>query len=148
MAMAGRARHPVVLTALDAIARRPPASPPAPGRSSAGLVILGGFEAFFVPDGVTDGLWLAFIGWFLMAAATAEMKAAVLRQKLAGRPLRCFTGGAADLVPADATVDDAIEVVRFLRPERLFRRPAVRPAGRRPAGRRRAARSAPPSAIG
>jgi Zn-dependent protease len=73
------------------------------------LVILGGFEAFFVPDGVTGGLWLAFIGWFLMTAATSELKAAVLRQKLASRPLWCFTAGAADPIPADATVDEAIE---------------------------------------
>jgi CBS domain-containing protein len=73
------------------------------------LVAVGFFELFFVPGAFTDGLWLAVLGWFLGAAANAERAAARLRRSLAGRPLRHFASRVVDPVPADATVDDAID---------------------------------------
>jgi Zn-dependent protease/CBS domain-containing protein len=73
------------------------------------LMAVGFFELFFVPGAFTDGLWLAVLGWFLGAAANAELAAARLRRSLGGRPLRHFASPAIDAVPADATVDDAID---------------------------------------
>jgi Zn-dependent protease/CBS domain-containing protein len=73
------------------------------------LFALGLFEVFFVPALFTNGLWLTFLGWFLTSAAKSEMTMEELRQTLAARPLRRFTTRGFDPIPADATVDDAIE---------------------------------------
>jgi Zn-dependent protease/CBS domain-containing protein len=73
------------------------------------LFALGLFEVFFVPPLFTNGLWLTFLGWFLTSAAKSEMTMEKLRQTLAARPLRRFTARGFDPIPADATVDDAIE---------------------------------------
>ena len=72
------------------------------------LLALGLFQVFFVPAAFTDGLWLAFLGWFLTTAANSERAGAGLRQALADRPLRRFAARA-EPIPADATVDDAID---------------------------------------
>jgi Zn-dependent protease/CBS domain-containing protein len=73
------------------------------------LVALGLFELFFVPDAFTDGLWLAFLGWFLVSAANSEVGVARLRRMLAGRPLRRFASRAVEPIPSDATVEDAVD---------------------------------------
>jgi Zn-dependent protease/CBS domain-containing protein len=73
------------------------------------LIALGLFEVFFVPEAFTNGLWLAFLGWFLTSAARSEASAEELRRILAARPLRRFTYRAPEPIPADATIDDAIE---------------------------------------
>lgn len=73
------------------------------------LVAFGLFEVFFVPAGFVSGLWLAFLGWFLVSAARSEAEAEKLRQTLGARPLRRFASRGLDPIPADATVDDAVE---------------------------------------
>jgi CBS domain-containing protein len=73
------------------------------------LIAIGLFEVFFVPAAFVNGLWLAFLGWFLASAASSEAKAEELRRTLAARPLRRFASRAFDPIPADATVDDAVE---------------------------------------
>ena len=52
-------------------------------RGVAYLLIAGGL-ALFVVQGVFTGAWFAFIGWFLLQAATAEARWVVARQALAG----------------------------------------------------------------
>jgi Zn-dependent protease/CBS domain-containing protein len=73
------------------------------------LVVLGLFEVFFIPAAFISGLWLAFIGWFMVSAATSEANAEELRDRLAARPLRRFASRAVEPIPTDATVDDAVE---------------------------------------
>jgi CBS domain-containing protein len=73
------------------------------------LVMVGFFESFFVPDAFTSGLWLAFIGWFMVGAAGSERRDAELRRALDSRPLRRFTSPAVDPIPAEATVEDAVD---------------------------------------
>jgi Zn-dependent protease len=73
------------------------------------LLALGLLQMFFVPGGFVGGLWFAFIGWFLMGAATAELAQAQLRQRLAGVPLRHLVQRQVAPVPADASVQDAID---------------------------------------
>ena len=46
--------------------------------------LIGGGVALFVLQGAFTGAWFAFIGWFLLQAATAEARWIVARQALAG----------------------------------------------------------------
>jgi Zn-dependent protease/CBS domain-containing protein len=46
--------------------------------------LIGGGIALFVLQGAFTGAWFAFIGWFLLQAATAESRWVVARQALAG----------------------------------------------------------------
>jgi Zn-dependent protease len=73
------------------------------------LVALGLAQVFFSPAGFGDGLWLAFIGWFLSGAANQELAYARLQEQLAGVPLGLLAGTARDLIPAESSVSDAIE---------------------------------------
>lgn len=72
------------------------------------LVGIGLAQMFFSPAGIGDGLWLAFIGWFLSSAANQELALARLQERLAGLPLGRLAGTAADPIPADASIGDAI----------------------------------------
>jgi hypothetical protein len=51
------------------------------------LVALGLTEVFFVPAALIGGLWLTLIGWFLVAAANAELFQARLQQVLGDQSL-------------------------------------------------------------
>ena len=53
------------------------------GRVLAYLMIAGGIVIFFVGD-VLNGIWFAFLGWFLLGAARAEEEGTLVRQALAG----------------------------------------------------------------
>ncbi|PZG89642.1 site-2 protease family protein [Streptomyces sp. NTH33] len=66
------------------------------------LVVLGVIA--FMRTGAFGGLWLALIGWFLIAAATAEGRQAHLRGVLAGVPVREAMTPEPLTVPADTTV--------------------------------------------
>ncbi|MGW1590964.1 site-2 protease family protein [Streptomyces sp. NPDC002386] len=58
----------------------------------------------FLTSRAFGGLWLALIGWFLIAAATAEGQQAQLRGALAGVPVRDAMTRQPLTVPADTTV--------------------------------------------
>ncbi|MEU5097419.1 site-2 protease family protein [Streptomyces sp. NPDC020996] len=60
----------------------------------------------FMARGVFGGLWLALIGWFLIATATAEGRQAQLRGLLAGVPVRDVMTPDPLTVSADTTVAD------------------------------------------
>jgi len=80
------------------------------GASAAGrvfgwlLVVLG--LVLFAGRGLFGGLWLALIGWFLIAAATAEGRQAQLRTVLSGVPVRQAMTPDPVTVPGETTVAD------------------------------------------
>ncbi|SCK36055.1 site-2 protease family protein [Streptomyces sp. WMMB 322] len=59
----------------------------AAGRVFGWLLVLVGV-VFFLSSGFFGGLWLAIVGWFVIAAATAEGRQAQLRSVLAGVPVQ------------------------------------------------------------
>jgi Zn-dependent protease len=50
----------------------------------AALLMIGGGTALALTGGVTGGIWLAFIGWFLFRAAGAEAEQRVIEERLRG----------------------------------------------------------------
>ena len=77
------------------------------GRSFGFLFIVGGL-ALLILHGAFSGAWLAFIGWFLLGAASAENRYLVARQALAGLRVR-------DLMVRDpVTVDPTLSLARFV----------------------------------
>ncbi|MGH3310949.1 MAG: site-2 protease family protein [Streptomyces sp.] len=77
----------------------------AAGRSFGWLLMLGGL-VLFLGSGSFGGLWLALVGWFLIAAATAEGRQAQLRGVLGGVPVRDAMTADPVTAPAGLTVAD------------------------------------------
>ncbi|MFB7917129.1 site-2 protease family protein [Streptomyces sp. NPDC056061] len=75
----------------------------AAGRAFGWLLVVFGLIAF-MRTGAYGGLWPALIGWFLIAAATAEGRQAQLRGVLAGVPVRDAMTPEPLTVSADTTV--------------------------------------------
>jgi len=71
------------------------------------LMIIGGILLFFSGAGL-GGLWLAFIGWFLIQAAQSSYQQLVLRQALSGVPVSTVMTEEVDWVPADTTLDRVV----------------------------------------
>ncbi|CAM5374330.1 site-2 protease family protein [Streptomyces hirsutus] len=67
----------------------------------------------FMRTGTFGALWLALIGWFLIAAATAEGRQAQLRGVLAGVPVRDAMTPEPLTVPADTTVAGFLTSARY-----------------------------------
>ncbi|MFH8520431.1 site-2 protease family protein [Streptomyces gelaticus] len=84
----------------------------AAGRFLGWLLITLGFVTFMRGGGFS-GLWLALIGWFLIAAATAEGRQAQLRGVLAGVPVRDAMTKDPLTVPAVVTVADLLADPRY-----------------------------------
>jgi Zn-dependent protease len=59
--------------------------------------------------GNVGGVWLIFIGWFIMQAGSASVAQASLRQALGGLRVRDVMTTEVRTVPADATLHDLIE---------------------------------------
>lgn len=82
------------------------------GRVLGGLLIaLGLAQVFLVAGGGIGGLWLAFIGWFLMMAATAEVREAELTRVLRDVAIRDLLPPDMPRVGADERVSEAIDRV-------------------------------------
>lgn len=75
-------------------------------RVGIGLIAVGILE--FTLGAGLSGLWLAFIGWFIIGAARAEELDAVLRHDLAGIRMRDV------MTPDPVTVDDATTIDELL----------------------------------
>jgi Zn-dependent protease/CBS domain-containing protein len=73
------------------------------------LILLGLLLVIFVGD--LGGLWLSFLGWFLVAAAEAEFQAALVRDALAGITVRDVMTRDPVIVDADASVKQFMEDV-------------------------------------
>ncbi|MEF9904551.1 site-2 protease family protein [Streptomyces sp. P9-A2] len=84
----------------------------AAGRVLGWLLVVLGLIAF-MRTGAFGGLWLTLIGWFLIAAATAEGRQAQLRGVLAGVPVRDAMTPEPLTVPADTTVTDFLTSARY-----------------------------------
>ena len=74
-----------------------------------GVLLIGiGLLDFVSGVGGVEGLWLLFLGWFLIQAAQGEAQAAILQETLPGLRVR-------DVMTSDPiTVDSAMTVDRFL----------------------------------
>jgi Zn-dependent protease/predicted transcriptional regulator len=80
------------------------------GRVVGGVILaLGLFQLFFVPGGLIGGLWFAFIGWFLMQAARAELVQGEMQAALHRIPVRRLVVDGTHRVPDDAPVQRAVE---------------------------------------
>ncbi|MEU9384507.1 site-2 protease family protein, partial [Streptomyces sp. NPDC048279] len=77
----------------------------AAGRALGWFMVLSGF-AYVLFAGDLAGLWPALIGWFLIAAATAEARQAQLRGVLDGVPVSRVMTPDPVTVPATATLAD------------------------------------------
>jgi len=77
------------------------------GRGFGYLLIAGGV-ALFVFEGTFSGAWLAFLGWFLLAAAGGEARYAAARQALDGLRVRDL------MTPDPVTVTPDMTLGRFL----------------------------------
>jgi len=75
-----------------------------------GLIVLGLALVIFVGD--VGGLWMAFLGWFLLAAAEAELATAATRDALAGLSVSQL------MVSDPVTVDAGTSVQSFI--NRIF----------------------------
>lgn len=71
------------------------------------LVFLG--VLLFIGQGVWSGVWLAFVGWFLLEAATAEARYGLLRSALGGLRVGDLTVQDPVTVDADATLEQLME---------------------------------------
>ncbi|MCZ2524612.1 site-2 protease family protein [Streptomyces sp. HB2AG] len=79
----------------------------AAGRAFGWLLVILGLWLFVMGDAV-GGVWMALIGWFLVAAATVEGQQSQLRAALAGVAVRHA------MTPAPVTVPAALTVAEFL----------------------------------
>lgn len=81
------------------------------GRGVAYVMILGGFAMMlgvrlpYFGSGLINGLWIAFIGWFLNNAAEASNQQAVLRDSLAGVTVRDVMTPQCPMVSGDLQLD-------------------------------------------
>jgi Zn-dependent protease/CBS domain-containing protein len=73
------------------------------------LVSLG--VVLFIGQGVWSGVWLAFVGWFLLEAATAEGRYGLLRGALGGLRVGDLMVRAPVTVAADAALDEFMEEI-------------------------------------
>lgn len=80
------------------------------GRGFGYLMIAGGI-ALLIFVGAFGGAWLIFIGWFLLAAATAERQYAAVREAFGDLRVRDLMTPDPVSVPADATLGEVMDYV-------------------------------------
>lgn len=84
------------------------------GRAFAVLFIAGGLF-LFIFQGTFTGAWLAFIGWFLLQAASAEDRYAAARQALGELRVADLMTTDPVIVPADYTLGQFIDEIAWSR---------------------------------
>jgi CBS domain-containing protein len=84
------------------------------GRGFGYLFIAGGF-ALVVVESSFSGLWLAFMGWFLLGAAGAEARYLATREALAGRRVRDLMVRRPATVPPGMTLGEFMDQVVWQR---------------------------------
>jgi Zn-dependent protease len=77
------------------------------GRVIAALMIAAGLVGLFV-GALVDGIWIAFVGWFLFTAAGAEETAATARAALRSVPVSAAMTSPVITVPEWLTVDQLL----------------------------------------
>jgi Zn-dependent protease len=79
------------------------------GRLIAFLFIL--FGAWQIVTGnLSNGLWIAFIGWFLESAASSQLQHQVLHDSLAGHPVSDMMSRNYTLIPAETTLQQLVDL--------------------------------------
>ena len=82
-----------------------------------GYVMIAGGIFLFIFEGAFSGAWLAFIGWFLLAAAGAEERSLVARRALSGLRVRDLMTREPIVVEPDLTLgrflDDVVSTRRY-----------------------------------
>jgi Zn-dependent protease/CBS domain-containing protein len=73
-----------------------------------GYVLIAGGVALFIFESSFSGAWLAFLGWFLLAAASGEARFAAARQALSGLRVRDL------MVPDPVTVTPDLTLGQFM----------------------------------
>jgi len=71
------------------------------------LMIMAGV-LMFLGHAPWNGVWLAFIGWFLIQAAQASYQQLIVRQSLSGIPVSQVMTTQVESVPADATLEEVV----------------------------------------
>jgi Zn-dependent protease/CBS domain-containing protein len=79
------------------------------GRAVAFLFILWGVAQILLGGALLNGLWIAFIGWFLNNAAESSYQQVVLRDALSGVQARNVMTQQCTVVPGDLGVDRLVE---------------------------------------
>jgi Zn-dependent protease/CBS domain-containing protein len=82
----------------------------ATGRSFGYLLIAGGI-ALFIFESSFSGAWLAFLGWFLLGAASGEARYATVRQALSGLRVRDLMTPDPVVVAPDLTLGEFMDSV-------------------------------------
>lgn len=78
------------------------------GRGIAFLLILAGVGQLFAGN-ISNGLWIAFIGWFLENAAVGEVRQQVVSSLLAGHRVSEAMSRSCTTTVADATLQQVID---------------------------------------
>ncbi|HEX4213684.1 MAG TPA: site-2 protease family protein [Candidatus Dormibacteraeota bacterium] len=86
------------------------------GRAVAYLMIVGGLIEFFLGS-ILDGMWIVFMGWFLLSAASAEDSATTARAGLRGVPVSAAMSSPVYTIPDWLTVEQFLTSVA---PQRRF----------------------------
>jgi CBS domain-containing protein len=73
-----------------------------------GFLFIGLGVVMLIVEGAFSGAWLAFVGWFLLQAATAEARYVVAKQALDGLKVRDV------MIPQPVTVDADLSIGQFM----------------------------------
>jgi len=71
------------------------------------MIVLGLFIFFAAREGI-NGLWLAFIGWFLIQAAQSSYQQVIVKQTLSGVTVSDIMTREVDAVQADCTLEEVV----------------------------------------
>jgi Zn-dependent protease len=94
----------------------------------AALLMIGGGVLLALTGGITGGIWLAFIGWFLLQAAGAEAEQRVTEERLRGLRVRDLMTADPVSVPAGLSLADFVDQVVWK--ARVTTYPVVEDGGR------------------
>ena len=74
-----------------------------------GIAMIFGARIPFLGAGLSNGLWLVFIGWFLNNAASQSYQRVVIQDVLEGVPVRRMMRANPPTVPPECTVDSLVQ---------------------------------------
>jgi len=84
------------------------------------FMVFGVLTIVFVRGGFVGGLWWLLIGLFLRSAASQSYQQVLIRQMLAGEPVRRFMSTEPATVPASTTIDQFVENYVYKHHHKMF----------------------------
>lgn len=87
---------------------------------TAGVAMMLGLRVPIFGTGFVNGVWLAFIGWFLNSAAVASYRQLLIRETLQDVPVRRLMHTAIVAVPPDIALDEMVERYLFGGDQRAY----------------------------